>query len=69
MAEMSQSNGWVDGRPHGTITMSRQLYEQTKATEDAWRELEWTALHYDEATDEQRANLERTLAAIDRMED
>lgn len=53
----------------GTVTISNQLLEQTRRTEQAWTELEWIALHYDEATDEQRARLDRTLAAIHRMED
>lgn len=49
--------------------MSPQMFESVRAMKAAWRELEWTALHYDEATPEQRARLDRTLAAIDAAED
>ena len=53
----------------GQNQISGQMLEQARRDEAAWNELEWIALHYDEATDEQRARLDTTLAAIDEMDD
>lgn len=53
----------------GSVTVSQQLFEATRKSERNWNELEWIALHYNEATDEQRARLDRVMAAIDRLED
>lgn len=53
----------------GSIQVSQQLFDQTRRLEEAWSDLEWTAAHYDEASDEQRAALDRVLAAIARLDD
>jgi hypothetical protein len=53
----------------GDIRLTEQLYRETQKMEAAYSELQWIALHHDEATDTQRAWLARVMTAIDKIED
>jgi hypothetical protein len=53
----------------GTVVISEQLLEQSRATDRAFREMEWIALNYDQATDEQRARFDAWEKHFDEMAD
>lgn len=53
----------------GHVVMSRQMFEATQRTEAVWSRLERTAANYTEASDEDRTELDRVLAAIDARDD
>jgi hypothetical protein len=52
----------------GYVRVSEQRLAELRRDNEAWRELEWIATHYDEATPDQRLRLDRTLAAIRSIE-